>query len=236
MYRYITKLTMATSTIKQARENKNLSQGFLAESLGISRPTYSNIEKWLSNISLGQAVRLTSILDLTLDDLLGETRAEWIGNIDREKFKEILKNCISFWSDPDGRITKTKLAKLAYLIDFWWYYRHLESLTGLEYRRIQHGPVSDTYFWVLEELQNSESIGIQPSGRAAMIENISSPDVSLLSEEELSFVKEVCAKWKGKNTEEIVRFTHEQLPWKICRENDIIPYEIITQEDPENVY
>ncbi len=45
MYRYITKLTMATSTIKQARENKNLSQGFLAESLGISRPTYSNIEK-----------------------------------------------------------------------------------------------------------------------------------------------------------------------------------------------
>ena len=84
-------------------------------------------------------------------------------------------------------------------------------------------------------MQNSESIGIQPSGRAALIENISPPASDRLNEEELAFVKEVCAKWKGKNTEEIVRFTHEQLPWKICRENDIIPYEIITQEDPENV-
>jgi hypothetical protein len=55
---------------------------------------------------------------------------------DIEQYKAILTQCIKFGSDKDGKITKTKLAKLAYLIDFGWFYENLELLTGLSYRKL----------------------------------------------------------------------------------------------------
>jgi len=54
--------------------------------------------------------------------------------------------------------------------------------------------------------------------------------------EEKSFLKKIADKWKYKNTQEIIDFTHNQLPWSICYEKEIIPYGLITQENPENVY
>ncbi len=41
---------------------------------------------------------------------------------------------------------------------------------------------------------------------------------------------------KKANTQEIVDFTHNQIPWKVCREGEIIPYTLINAEDPKNVY
>ena len=60
--------------------------------------------------------------------------------------------------------------------------------------------------------------------------------LSLIGKEEQKLIEKISAKWKSKNTKEIVAFTHNQLPYAICLENEIIPYELITQEDPEDVY
>ena len=49
-------------------------------------------------------------------------------------------------------------------------------------------------------------------------------------------IKKIAEKWKNKKTSEIVNFTHIQLPYSICRDNELIPYELITQEDPDSVY
>jgi hypothetical protein len=46
----------------------------------------------------------------------------------------------------------------------------------------------------------------------------------------------IAEKWKNKNTKEIVDFTHNQLPWSMCYEKEIIPYILITQESFDNVY
>jgi hypothetical protein len=54
--------------------------------------------------------------------------------------------------------------------------------------------------------------------------------------EELNNIGEIAQKWKDKRTNEIVNFTHNQLPYKLCSENEIIPYELIIQEDPEYVF
>ena len=223
--------------VKETRENRDFTQGEVAERLDISRQTYARIEAWESELTLGQAVKLAKLLDITLADITGEdVRVISNQEYDIEKYKAILTQCIRFWSDKDGKITKTKLAKLAYLIDFGWFYDHLESLTWLSYRKLPQWPVPDAYFRTLEELQNSESIVIEAKGRTQLIENIGTPSRDGLSEEQLAFIKKICESWKGKNTEEIVSFTHNQLPWMICRDNEIIPYSLITQEDPENVY
>ena len=60
--------------------------------------------------------------------------------------------------------------------------------------------------------------------------------IQTLSGEEQSLMKKIAAKWKDKNTNEIVNFTHNQLPYFLCRDNELIPYELITQEDPGVVY
>jgi uncharacterized phage-associated protein len=54
--------------------------------------------------------------------------------------------------------------------------------------------------------------------------------------EEKSFLKKIAEKWKTKSTKEIVDFTHNQLPWSVTDHKEIIPYVLITQEDPKNVY
>jgi hypothetical protein len=68
-----------------------------------------------------------------------------------------------------------------------------------------------------------------------MIENISENGGDL-DAEELGLIKKICKKRQKADTQEIVDFTHKQLPWMLCQDKEIIPYEFITQEEPENVY
>jgi hypothetical protein len=69
-----------------------------------------------------------------------------------------------------------------------------------------------------------------------MIENISDSETSNLNTDEINLIRDICKKRKKANTQEIVNFTHKQLPWMMCQDKEIIPYEFITQEDPDHVY
>lgn len=57
-----------------------------------------------------------------------------------------------------------------------------------------------------------------------------------LNKQELDLIKKIAEKWKDKKTRDIVNFTHNQLPFKLCAPDEIIPYELIVQEDPKYVY
>ena len=52
----------------------------------------------------------------------------------------------------------------------------------------------------------------------------------------MEIIKKIGVKWKNKNTRDIVDFTHEQLPYKICAPDEAMPYELIIQQDPDYVY
>jgi hypothetical protein len=60
--------------------------------------------------------------------------------------------------------------------------------------------------------------------------------VSKLTNEEVDLIKKIGSTWKNKSTDDIVKFTHAQLPWQICRDGEVIPYGLITQEEPERIY
>lgn len=108
----------------------------MAISLGISRPTYVRIEAGRTDLTLNQAQKVAEKFQVSLDDLASDTFIEG-QTIDKEKYKQILTTCIHYGASDDGKIPKTKLAKLVYLVDFGWYYDHLESMTqGIKYRRI----------------------------------------------------------------------------------------------------
>lgn len=226
------------TNIEWLRKEKNLTQEEVANNIWVSRQTYSKIEKWEVELTLWQAVKVSELFEIDVVKLLWEdlsVKSDW--NTNWDKYKQIITNCIKFWWDEkDWKIPKTKLAKLCYLVDFGWYYNNLESLSNLSYRKIQHWPVPDAYFSMIDELEFDESIAITRVWNANLIENISTPSSSNLSEDEIEFIKNICFKWKWKDTREIVDFTHNQLPWSMCEDREIIPYELITQEEPQNVY
>ena len=57
--------------IRAKRENIGLSQGEVAEELGISTNYYSLIERGRRNVDLVMAMRICSVLKLNLSDFIG---------------------------------------------------------------------------------------------------------------------------------------------------------------------
>lgn len=223
--------------IENLRKDKKLNQDEVAKYLWITRQTFSKLEKWNIEPTLWQAVKLSELLWLEIDNFI-KTDIKTISskNIDWDKYKQIITNFIKYWADEDGKITKTKLAKLCYLLDFAWYYFNLEPITGLEYKKFALWPVPDAYFSTLEELFQDDYIAIEIKWRSHLIENIWTPSNDKLSEDELNMLQDIAKKWKWKQTHEIVEFTHKQLPWLVSYDKEVIPYGLITQEDLENVY
>lgn len=225
------------SAIKQLRVQKGLSQSEIAQKMGMPRTSYVSFEQGKRDISLAEAAQLADIFGISLEDIERGIMPNY------EKYKEMILAFLRSIATPDGKIPKTKLAKLVYLADFSWFYKKLESMSGMQYRKIQYGPVPDSYFRAIDELEESGKIVIDrksSEGKEMLLIAESQSNVnekmSFLSKAELVLIQNIAKKWKDKKTNEIVNFTHNQLPYLISRDNEIIPYELITQEDPQYVY
>jgi len=229
-----------SSNIEKARTLRGYSQEQVARALGVSRPTYVNIEFGRKELTVSQAKALSSMLCIGIEDIFGANSEDSLFFdviASTEKYKQIILNSIKHGADSDGKITKTKLAKLVYLADFMWYYRNSSPMSGMTYRKLPQGPVSDVYFRALDEMEVAGTVMREAKGNAFMYSLIENEaPVNRLTEMELDLITRVCLAWKGKPTAEIVDFTHQQLPWQICRDGEIIPYSLITQEEPEGVY
>jgi len=223
--------------IKDYREARGLSQQDIADVLKMSRPTYNAIESGKREPTLSELRVIAGSLGMALEELLFNSQQAAQNRDMIAKFKEVILNCLQYGSDEhDRKLTKTKLAKLVYLSDFAYYSKTGRPMTGLSYRHIPQGPVSDTYFRIIDELFENGAITIEQRGTAMMIHANEVAPQSLLSEEERDLIISICEKWQQRPTQEIVEFTHRQIPWKTSRQEDIIPYELIKQEAPGYVY
>jgi len=230
-----------SNNIEKARILRGYTQEQVARALGVSRPTYINIESGKKELSISQAKALSSMLCIGLDDILGKADGDSIFFdiiASTEKYKQIILNSIKYGADSsDGKITKTKLAKLVYLSDFTWYYLNSAPMSGMSYRKLPRGPVADVYFRALDELEDTGTIVREPKGKAIMYSLVEhDAPSSRISKQENELIEKICNLWQRKSTDEIVEFTHRQLPWQVCRDGEVIPYSLITQEEPENVY
>jgi transcriptional regulator with XRE-family HTH domain len=225
--------------IKELRTKYNFSQEQVANAIGVSRPTYTAIESGKQKLDIEEAKKLANLYSMGVDELLS-------GRIpDIEKYKQmiLLYLRMNLTDKKDGKVTKTKLAKLLYLADFSWYYEHLKSMSGMQYRKITYGPVPDTFFRAIDELENDGKILIErknDDGKEMSLisesEGNRNEKVTKVSSEEKRLLGAIARKWQDKKTKDIVNFTHNQLPYFLCRDNELIPYELITQEDGNQVY
>lgn len=219
-----------TERVTKLREQSGLTQEEVAKKLDISRQRWILVEKGERDLSTEELGKLAELFGIDVADFFEEIP-------DVEKFKQMYYACIKFASDDRGGVPKTKLAKLLYLADFTNYFKELEPMSGVKYRRMEFGPVADIFFSLTEDLYDGGKIKITPVDQALIISsNTREIKFDKLSNHELNLIKNICRAWKNKRTAEIVNFTHEQKPWKMCRDGEYIPYSLIIQEDPEHVY
>jgi DNA-binding XRE family transcriptional regulator len=221
--------------IKELRVNRSLSQAEVAKKIGIGRNSYISFEQGKSELNLSAVIKLSDIFGLSLEEIKSGFKPDGF------KYKQMILAFLRPQEGMGGKIPKTKLAKLLYLADFAWFYKKLESMSGMSYRKIQYGPVPDHYFRVIDELFEEGVIEIdsQTKDGAFLIYQTRSGEtekLTALSAPEKKLIKDIAIKWKDKRTQDIVKFTHNQLPYLICGDNEIIPYSLITQENPEHVY
>ena len=231
-------MTTAYATfIRHLREARGLSQAEVAKVLGMSRPSYVALEKGTKELTLSEAQAVVHFFSITIDELLSAR----VPNI--PKYKQML---LAFLREAEASgkvLKKTKLAKLLYLTDFSWYYAHKESMSGMTYRKLDFGPVPDSYFALLEEMETKGELNIKQIAREDYhMYEIQEARASkkhaldLLSKEELKHIKAVWKKWKDADTKGIVHFTHNQLPYTKTNSNENIPYECILEEDTAYIY
>jgi transcriptional regulator with XRE-family HTH domain len=227
--------------IENARGLAGLSKTEVAKAIGVSRPTYDKIESGENELTVSQINIISKLLNVSVPSLASELLVETTGaenSLEQvEKYKQMILYTIKVGSDSDGRVTKTKLAKLVYHADFLCYYEHKIPISGMTYRKLPQGPVPDIYFRALDELESDGIVACERKGNAQMYSLVEENIVtSKLHEYEIRLITSVGKGWKNKTTEEIVNFTHKQLPWQVNHAGEPIHYGLIAQEEQEMVY
>ncbi len=220
-------MNMLSQNIERTRKDRGLTQEQVANGLGVSRPTYINIENGERDPSVSELGRISAIFGVSAGELLDSPR-------NNKKFEQMFFYILRKFARG---VPKTKLAKLLYLTDFSNFYDTLEPMSGVRYIRREYGPVADIFSETTENLFDNGKISITPLDRALIIKNTSRlENDNLLSAEDKARMDKVVAYWQDKSTQEIINFTHEQKPWRSRMDGEEIPYISIIQEDPNHVY
>ena len=180
--------TKYASFIKLLRLKRGLSQAVLALKLGLSRQSYMAIESGKRELSLREFEALSAFFGVTLQDM---ERGEIPNYL---KYKQMILAFLRL----NKNVPKTKLAKLLYFADFGWYYKHLVSMSGMQYRKIQYGPVADTFFRLIDEMFDGGEISIEQTENGAMLvsqtRSGAKADLSEISKQESKLIENINQK------------------------------------------
>ncbi len=243
--------------IKLLRGHNKFSQEYLAGKLGVSRPTYLQIEKGERDLTIPEARKLTSIFGLSLENFLGDTDSiqpevvlEKESAKEKEsdirivmpqanvkKFREVLLYVLSkVGAKPN--IGETALYKLLYFIDFDFYEKFESQLTGARYIKNHYGPTPVEFKKIVEgmeekgEVERVKSSYFQYDQKKYLPHR--EPDLRNLSAQEIKHIDEVLARLSDKNANELSDYSHSDVPWKVHKQGDIISYESVFYRDQEH--
>ena len=223
--------------IKFLRDERSLSQTEVAAKLEMSRASYIALERGSKELTLKEAVAVTTLFGITIETLLATTPPHL------DTYKEMIRAFLRLAATDKTVIKKTKLAKLLYLADFGWYYLHRESLSNLPYRKCDFGPTPDAFFRLLEEMELEGIITVTQVARDdyhmyEISETRAAQKQSLihLSKKQQTHVEKIWTAWAKASTAEILKFTNEQAPYQEAISGEILSYDAILSEEAHNVW
>lgn len=126
-----------------------------------------------------------------------------------------------------GEVFPTKLNKLMFYADFCNYRKTGQSISGLQYRAWNFGPVPDHYATIYDNIPNLKKKMIEAHGMINTLLSCSSDlEVKELSAGEKESIKYVVEKLKSLTVSEIIEASHQEEGWKnASNTQSYIPYD-----------
>lgn len=235
--------------INRLRTSKSISQQKLAEQLGLSRPTITQIEKGERYLTPEEILKLTEIFNISASELINpriknevvfepeapkslseESIRISIPQKNLKKFKEVLLYILNkVGAKPN--IGETVLYKLLFYIDFDYYERYEEQLIGATYIKNHYGPTPKEFTKIIEKMVNDRELVrvkdkyfTHPQTKYLPLRE---PDLSVLTGREKELIDDVLNRLSDMNAKQISEFSHNDVPWLTTDEGRVIPYESV---------
>ncbi len=244
--------------ILEQRKKQSLTQEFLASKIGVSRPTYTQIEQGERDLTITEAKNLADIFGIDFNDFIKgqdasataeiknvtkkikEEKQEIRINVPQKnltKFKEVLLYVLSKVGGKPN-VGEAVIYKLLYFIDFDFYEKFEEQLVGATYIKNHYGPTPVEFKVIVDDMIKK--------GEVVKVENkyfnypqrkylaVREPDLTKLKDaRELRHIDEVIARLGDKNATELSEYSHEDTPWLVAEENQPLNYEAVFYRTPK---
>lgn len=245
-----------TKHIKRLRDSKKFSQEYVADIIGVSRPTYVQIEKGERELTVSEVKKLAALYEMDVSDLLmQETPAGKKVILDSkratkktkvpslrisvpqknvEKFKEVLLYILGkVGAKPN--IGETAIYKLLYFIDFDYYEKYEEQLIGATYIHNHFGPTPVEFKAITDKMKADNELTVVTNKYFQYDQKkylpLRAAKLAVLNAQEKALIDDVLARLSDKSATELSDYSHGDIPWKIHAPGEVIDYESVFYRD-----
>ncbi len=241
--------------VLEQRKKHNLTQEFLALKIGVSRPTYVQIEQGERDLTITEAKKLADVFGVDFNDfvkgnipcdaveiekIVKKTKQEKqeirisVPQKNLKKFKEVLLYVLSKVGGK-ANVGEAVVYKLLYFIDFDFYEKFEEQLIGATYIKNHYGPTPVEFKVIVDDMiKNGEIAKVEgkyfnyPQRKYLPVRR---PNLNVLSGREIEHIDDVLARLADKNAKEMENYSHGDIPWKTAENGKAISYESVFYRD-----
>lgn len=240
--------------IYQLRKQSGLSQAEVADAIDITRPTYANMESGKRDPRIGELRKLAAFYEINIEDIVPDLNPSHIpestssqveevaaliyekdqnlGEIkipqeDKETFKQVLLYVLErVGAKPN--VGETVLYKLLYFIDFDYFEKYQEQLTGAKYIRNHYGPTPVSFAQIVTEMQEDGELDITSGKYFKYKQRKYMPrkraNLSKISAQKLEHINEVLTRLSDKSAYDLSELSHQDTPWRTTKDGQPIDY------------
>ena len=249
-----------TTFLKKLRQKNNVSQEFLAKEIGVSRPTYVQIENGAHRMLVEEAQKLAQFFGLSLEGFLAgkenpmpkvklETSAkqaksktqkqEMRISVPQEKiakFKEVLLYILERIGARQN-IGEAVVCKLMYFIDFDYYEKYEEQLMGATYIKNHHGPTPAAFQKIIKQMEKDGDL-VPVVKKYFQYDQkkylpLKKADLSGYFAREKDLIDATIERFKDFNATKMEEYSHKDVPWISTEDLQPIDYEAVFYRTPE---
>jgi DNA-binding XRE family transcriptional regulator/uncharacterized phage-associated protein len=231
------------------RQEAGYTQSQLAKTIGVSRPTYIQIEQGKRDLTITEAKKIADLYHTTVDNLSnfqdhkvivtkedeikikespkGEMRIS-VPQKNIEKFKEVLLYLLEKIGAKHN-VGETVIYKLLYFIDFDYYEKYEEQFIGATYIKNHYGPTPIEFKKVVEQMQKNGELELvksrffnYPQRKYLPLKKTS---LKHLSGREIEHINNIISKYADKTAKELSAYSHQDVPWITAEIGKPIDYE-----------
>ena len=240
--------------IQRLRKKHNLTQEFLASELGISRPTYAQIEQNRRDLTIPQARKLAGIFGIAFEDflqgkegiktiikvkgkkkLIQKQESEIRISVPQEKVDKFRQILLYILKKVGGKpnVGMTVLYKLLYFIDFDYYEKYEDQLMGLVYMKNHHGPTPLLFESLIDSMIKKGDVEILKSKfyQYPQTKYLVNPkivlDLSILNGQEKDHIDWELQRHSDLTAKQLSNLSHKDVPWISAENGKPLDYESV---------